>query len=242
LYKTIVQGLLYYLLKEFELVMHIKRTSNLAQLIEQYLLIEKSDSEYYESLLKSSSQLSKTSEKSYQNDFDDQHKSSLVNLFSGLELTIEEFIANTIYAYPDSLNIISDAVQSTAVQNKLPMSTFDDARGILNILKRINFGKGIIGINTYIEILNNLDVNIDVDEEVILHLNELKEVRNSIVHKGSVIDKKCVRNAPSLASFQGEFYKVGTELYNEYYNSIKTIHAAFRSAVIKSTFYLSKAK
>lgn len=229
--KPLFNGYYGYLFKEKDNLAYIKRTNNLTQLINQYLLSEVSNSQYYEGLLNTSNDLSKTAKLYFDENFDTFHKSSLVNLYSGFELAIEEFIVNIFRAYDDSIPKIDFIANLPKVKTLSPPNNHEEAKKILKTAISVLYKKEIRGVRAYFAIFKCLEMDIKISELHIKKFEELKQVRNCIVHNGSVIDTKSILNAPSLSEFKGVKYIIDENIYELYYQSISQIHSSITGAM-----------
>ncbi len=240
--KPLFKGYYGYLIKEHDYLAYNKRTSNFTQFIHQYLLSEKSDSQYYDNLLKTANELSKPAKDYFDEGYDTFHKYSLVNLYSGFELAIEEFIVNIFITYSNSVHRINFIAELPKIKNITTSNNYENGKKILKIIKSILFKKEIRDVRVYLEIFKYLKMDCKIEEKYIKKFEELKQVRNCIVHNGGIIDSKSISYVPSLQNFKDKIFIIDDKKYESYFQSISKIHNGITSAVIRSPYFLSKAK
>ena len=82
-----------------------------------------------------------------------------------------------------------------------------------------------------------MDVTVTVDSSTYDDLAEANAVRNSIVHRGGVIDARAVAEAPRLAPREGTAISVNREELLRYHKAMSDYALALLNGVSHSSYF-----
>lgn len=126
------------------------------------------------------------------------HSHVTVSLWSIVENTNEDFVVEWIKYDPQVMNSAPMPKVKISLTEYMVLDEDEKARYLLNEIKQ-HLGCGSArGIEKFEKLLNLCGVGGPVDDDVRKDMLELSEIRNLIVHRGSLADRKLLQACPWL--------------------------------------------
>ncbi len=155
-----------------------------------------------------------------ENDFPILHGQVAVSLWGIFEALVEDILI-------EWMELVPHALDKPALEKiKLPLSQFiqyekrDQCELILRELQRSLGADAAAGVTVAEKVLNVFGLVPTVDANKRRDLFELHNVRNLIVHRGSLVDEKFVKACPWVAVPRGTRLQLGSEDYGRYANCV----------------------
>ncbi len=177
---------------------------------------ERKEQEYKKDLERANAQ-ARFALKEQDDDFPLLHAQALVGMWSGLEAAIEDALVGMLLNENDLL--CSEPFSKV----RIPLVEFE----LLDKEERIRFlvdelGRGQVlgrkqGIEGFEAMLNLVGLAGSVDPEVKKSIWEINHLRNVIVHRGSIADRRLVQACPWLSLNLGDKVKVTHKMLHTYY-------------------------
>jgi hypothetical protein len=149
-------------------------------------------------------------------DYDPINKFLVLALWSVIETTIEDV-----------------AIESIREQ-KLQIDSIQIPKHVFVKLERKALNSNF-GIFAYIELLGNLNIEMTIDESYLKSLNELKYIRNCLLHRGGEIDDRVIRAAPGSTFNPGETISITLDKFSIYLSAAGKFLLALQNAVYEYT-------
>lgn len=126
------------------------------------------------------------------------HSHVTVSLWSIVENTIEDFVVECIKLDPQVMHTAPMPKVKISLTEYMVLDEDEKARYVLNEIKQ-HLGCGSArGIEKFEKLLNLCGISGPVDDDVRKDMLELSEMRNVIVHRGSLADRKLLQACPWL--------------------------------------------
>jgi hypothetical protein len=149
------------------------------------------------------------------------HAQSTVTLWTVLELAIQEYTVRWFETEPETLRIQMLSAAKGAVDDYLQVPDADRPRFLAEFLdRRCSPSRPELG--RFEPTLMALGVRPEVDEAVRRDLVELQAIRNLLVHRHGVVDRRFVGRCPWLGRKVGEQLRVRHEDFKRYSNAVMT--------------------
>lgn len=217
-------------ISEIDKVLHLSiegigRFRNMPQITQAYMEVKCSEenrqlSENEQATLKKLNEVSEQAKHLEESGFPLLYAHSIVALWGALETLIEDLSvsflinenSNTKRAMVDSLTI--PLFQFMELDNEERM------RLLLELLEQKIKSRHKPGIARFEAILDVFNLAGDVPEPIKRDLYEMYNIRNVIVHRSSVIDRKLLSNCPWLTGQIGEKIIINTTIYSRYIGAV----------------------
>jgi hypothetical protein len=147
------------------------------------------------------------------------HAYSVIGLWSSLESTIRLFVANWLQHSGHAMNV--EAVQKLRVKigEYESLSGQDKYFYLLDRIEQETATNLLNGVNKFESLLGQFGLSGPVEERVKRALFEMGQVRNVIVHRSSIADRRFVEACPWLQLNVGDTIKISYDQYINYYES-----------------------
>jgi hypothetical protein len=144
------------------------------------------------------------------------HAHALISHWSALEALIQNIMISWFINVPDVLK--SDTFRKI----KISLADFEclDKNERMQLLfydlEQHIKAKSKYGVDRFEVLLDTIDLSGSIDQDVKQSIYELSQVRNIIVHRASIADRKLVENCPWLNLAIGEIVIINSEKYHNY--------------------------
>ena len=161
-----------------------------------------------EDKLKNTEELSKLAQREVENDFQVLNSQALLAHWASLESFIKSFVASLLENEPRARE--ADGIRKLQVRlgEYLALEERDRYVYIAELLDRETGNPLRAGVTRFEDLLGVFGLSGQVEENVRKTLFELNNVRNVIVHKGGIADRRLVEACPWLGLNQGDVVKV----------------------------------
>jgi hypothetical protein len=156
----------------------------------------------------------------------------------GLWVAIEVAVEDTVVLI---LTKALPAAQSALSALKRPPKIDDagiseaEARRLYDRLQR-QYREGQSVSEGYRLLLQALNISVEVPSESAKILSELNYVRNCLLHRGGIIDKRAMAEAQKLQLFPGDSLRLGNKMYGRYLDAATTFSHALLMGVLRSPY------
>lgn len=146
---------------------------------------------------------------------------SLVSLWGALETLIEDLTVSFLKNEPSKIK--KEKVNNLAIPffQFVELDEDEQMKLILELLEQKLKSKYRPGIARFEAILDVLNLSGDIPENITRDLYEMYNIRNVIVHRSSVTDRKLLSNCPWLTYQIGEKVIINDIQYQRYSNALK---------------------
>lgn len=148
------------------------------------------------------------------------HAQAIIALWSALEATIRLFIARWLQNYKQAMEV--EVIQRLRVRIG-DYERLEDADRFFYILDRLDQELSAPlknGITRFELLLEPFGLSGQVEEDVKRNLFELNHVRNSLVHRSGLADRRLIDSCPWLKLRAGDPVKVDHEMVQNYFQSV----------------------
>jgi hypothetical protein len=148
------------------------------------------------------------------------HATFAVNLWATLEALVEDVLIALFKAVPETLN--RDCLQKT----QIPLALYESLSGddrlqlLLYKLQDQKRSEAKNGVNRFEVVLEEFDLAVVPSDETRRALIDLMHVRNVILHRGHLVDRRFVEACPKFGLKAGEKLTLKDEHINGYVKAI----------------------
>jgi hypothetical protein len=180
------------------------------------LLNELKSPEEYIKILENAEKRASFANSQLKEGFSTIYSHAVVAIWSSLEAFIEDIIVESFIINPTLLQ------SESILKIKIPLSEYDRLtpderyRYIISEISRQTNAELRQGIKRFEILLGFVNLSGPVDEELRKTFIELCAIRNVIVHRASIIDRKLIEACPWLNLQLGEKLKINPESYDKY--------------------------
>lgn len=154
------------------------------------------------------------------NDFPLLHEQATVALWASLEALIRSFAARWLMNKPEALQ--SDAVKKLKVRigEYEALDASERCFWIVDLLDQEAGGALRVGVSRFESLLHPLGLDGSVDEDCRKILFELSQVRNVIVHRRALADKRLIDSCPWLVLKVGDRIRIKHVMWRRYNSAV----------------------
>jgi len=203
----------------------INRFQNMPQITKAYMEVKCSEenrqlSEHEQTTLKKLNEVSEQAKHLEESGFPLLYAHSIVALWGALETLIEDLSVS--FLINENSNIKRVMVDSLTIPlfQFMELDNEERMRLLLELLEQKLKSRHKPGIARFEAILDVFNLAGDVPEPIKRDLYEMYNVRNVIVHRSSVIDRKLLSNCPWLTGRIGEKFVINDTIYSRYLQAI----------------------
>jgi hypothetical protein len=168
-----------------------------------------------------------------ENDYSVVNGHSMVGIWSAIEVAVEDTVVLILSKEASALSMVVNAGVKTASFEPGPVSE-EDARRLFSRLERQPHGDLKIG-EFYVHLLGIFGIRLNCSRHTLSKLEEINNVRNSILHRGGIIDDRAAQSG-SLRPFLGKQFPVTQARYLEYFDAIGDFLKEMLNGVIASGY------
>jgi len=188
-----------------------------------------------EFLIKEQRFLEEKSKELISSNYNSINSHSLVNLWASIETAIEDTIVYVFMYAPDALCDL----ESNGYNIKKFLSgefTEESSRKLYRSYEgQVRKSERSIG-SAYSRMMEVLGLKVDLSDSEKSMLAEINAIRNCIMHRGGILDKKAAHDIVSNRHCVGQKIKVSNELYLEYYEVISKFASTLLRASTESKY------
>lgn len=162
-------------------------------------------------------------------EFETIHRHSIISMWSAIETAIEDIVSDVIAYDPDAFSLMEGHGLKLPRDLKKPLDDVETRRLFRNIESSLR--KSCSAGPAMIEMLNMLLVKCDVSPDVVTFLDEINAVRNSLVHRGGMVDDRLIRAVPALAPMQGQRFMATEDYHWRVFNNLSLLTSAILAGV-----------
>ena len=149
------------------------------------------------------------------------HAHAVVDVWSALEVLREDLVVAWLVNVPESLSNPEVAKIRLPISETEATEKEDRMRLVYRELERNLKTNERLGVNRIEVLLSVVGLpGKEIPEEVKRNIFEMQQIRNTIVHKGSIADKRLVEACPWLGLAPGAIIRVTHEDYGRYVRSV----------------------
>lgn len=163
--------------------------------------------------------------------YDQINSHALVAIWGAVEVAVEDTVVGALRATTKTLEDLQDG----GYKVKLDVSTTPseaEARKLYRSLEGQT--KESMVANRWSILLRAVGVPISDDGLPVELLEEVNQLRNCILHRGGIIDRRAAEKAPGLSDQVGTKIVIDQDRYLEYYGAVTTYLIAMAEAATKS--------
>ncbi|HEY5883907.1 MAG TPA: hypothetical protein VIT88_04430 [Pyrinomonadaceae bacterium] len=152
------------------------------------------------------------------------HAQALIALWSALEATVRLFLARLLQNHKKAWNV--EAVQKL----KIKLADYERAEGddrffyVLDRLEQELSSPIKNGVSRFESLLHVFDLSGSVEDDVRRDLFELSQLRNVLVHRSGIADRRFVEACPWLNLKVGEPIKVDHKIFVRHFRAVLCYH------------------
>ena len=174
----------------------------------------------YEKRLESARQEAVLAETELANDFPLLHGQTLVTMWSSLESLVRSFIALWIENQPSVLSGKGFSRLKVNLSDYVSLTGADRARYVVDVLEQEMGSARKLGVNRFETLLEVLGLSGSVPDEVAKTLFEAQQVRNVIVHRRGLADRRFCDLCPWLRVGVGDAVRVRHSDFQRYASAV----------------------
>jgi hypothetical protein len=181
--------------------------------------IEKDSEDSSDEEIERAERLADLAEKEVKSDFRLTHSHGLVSIWSNLENTFKDFIANWLKNSPDIFN--NDLIKSLEVEVGLYESLDEEEKYLYlaDLYEKETLARRSNGVNRFENILDPIGLSGPVPEKIKKNIYTMQQIRHCIVHRASIADKKLLDDCPYLDVDIGEKIPVSRSSFKYMFGS-----------------------
>ncbi len=170
--------------------------------------------------------------------FNRLNKHSLVASWNVFESVLDDLLVALLINNKNSYQKLSALNMLSLNASQFPVEGIEGAIKIANKIKRNLFANNGF-IHMYEILFSAYNIKVESTAEIRSILEEVKQIRNCIAHRGGMIDSKAVDNSPSLKQWKGKQIIVSENSYLNYHRTFGAYFEMMMSAFAK-TLFISK--
>lgn len=151
-------------------------------------------------------------------DFPTLHSQAVVSLWGSLETLVLDVAATWILNYPEVLHRDQWRSLKIRIGEYETLDTEQKASYLASAMDQLTSGPLKAGVGRFEGLLEAIGLKGTVEEDVRRGLFELQQIRNEIVHKRSIADRKFCDACPWLAINPGDVVLVSNTMYKNYFH------------------------
>lgn len=148
------------------------------------------------------------------------HAQSTVTLWTVLELAIQEYVVRWLETEPEVTRIRPISQAKITLGEYLEVAETERARFLAELLDRNTDSRLRPGLGRFEPALSAFGIHAEVDEAVRRDILELQSIRNLLVHRHGVVDRRFVGRCPWLERKVGEQLRVPHGDFKRYSNAV----------------------
>jgi len=172
-----------------------------------------------------------------ESDFPILHGQTAVSLWGMFEAILEDFCIEWMESYPRALDNPQICRLKLPLVQFINMNKREQCRVILHELQRATGVELAAGVTVAEKTLDVFGLVPTVEPDLRRNIFELHQVRNVVVHRGGIADKKFVDACPWTGIVTSARIQLGTEDYRRYAGSVDQ----YLSAVVRKAASIRKA-
>lgn len=172
-------------------------------------------------------------------DYSTLHSHSLVSIWGVLESCLENLVVTILMNDADIFQKLTSSGLKIDPSKIASGINEEDARALYQKIENHVRVKGNI-VLTYEAVLSLFDLSAACLQhtESLLSANAL---RNCIMHRGGIIDKKAINQAPELSLWLGKKYNLTSDDYLKYYDAVTAWLSSLLDSAIKSKYVVNNS-
>jgi len=164
--------------------------------------------------------LSQLAQREISSDFSILHSRALVFLWNGLESLVKDILRDWAVNRPEILTSEPWASQRVKIGEYESLDVEQRAAYLVELVDQSVGGPMKQGINRLEKLLEAIHLNGSVEEERRRGLFELQQVRNVLVHRAGIADRRLCELCPSLHLEPGTRVEIDRKKYRKYADSV----------------------
>jgi hypothetical protein len=178
-----------------------------------FLKMLKPRNEQEQKLLEAAQEHAKLASTEIENDFPLLHGQSVVSLWGALESFMRSLVAQWIENVPGVLSEKPFAGLKVDLGEYLSMDPRDQSRHVVDLFEQKSGSSRSLGVKRFEALMEAIGLSGSVEEDVSKTLFELQQVRNVIVHRRGIADRRLCELCPWLGLKVGDPIRVrGTDV------------------------------
>lgn len=170
-----------------------------------------------------------------ENDFEIINIHSTVNLWSPIEVAVEDTVSLILKNSEDSFHKIGSAGLNINKKYSWPLDHEELPRLFSSLLVQSRAGKNVG--EAYAYLLEVLGLELDISTRNLHLVSELASVRNCILHRGGIVDEKASQVSDYLQEHLGGKVPISSSKYLEYYDAAAKFILSLLNASMKSEYF-----
>ena len=156
---------------------------------------------------------------------------TIVSMWAGLEFLVQEVMFATLLAYPQKVNQIAGG-NIKIKASELVLSDYEERlRVLVAKIEQSLEGEENQGVQRFETLLKTVGLSGPLDIEVRQLLNEIKEIRNAIVHRAGTVDKRLGDSTPHSGLEIGSPIRISAVTFRQYTAAVMAYAHAVRDRV-----------
>jgi hypothetical protein len=178
------------------------------------------DSKENQEQLSSAQHMAALAQREIESDFAILHSQAAVSLWSSLESLVLDLVADWVRNQPEILNNEPWANLKIKLADYEAVDSEQRAAYLVGLVDQTVAAPVKQGVNRFEHLLATIGLNGAVPGDLGKSLYELQQVRNVIVHKRSIADRKFCRLCPWMKLMPGQEVLVSHAMYNSYRDAV----------------------
>lgn len=156
---------------------------------------------------------------------------TLVSLWAGLEFLVQEVIFATLLAYPQKLDQIAGRNLKIKASDLMIADYEDRLRILVSKIEQSVEPDEKQGVEKFEGLLKHVGLSGPLDTDVRGLLNELKAIRNAVVHRAATVDRRLKEQASHSGFEVGAAIRVSEPAFRQYAGAVMAYAYAVRERV-----------